>query len=204
MSTFDARPFESALIDDRALSSRDRWAFVDKRLKLKERELEDDLELKSKRPSSLFVIHSVAAHNGDKKQLSPANVRRAKRSSRFAFYSIDALSDYEATPAASFEPSFLDRDKLYALQQSDGASHDSASSVVAIGDARDEQRGDYAQGAHDNAPVFVSSSAQIGVSLTFAPPMKGYALQNGASLMLRRAFTLVVNPTRSDAKNTIL
>ena len=55
LPTSDAYPFELTLIDDRTLSSRDRWALelVGKRLKRKEREFEDDLEFKS-RQSRLF------------------------------------------------------------------------------------------------------------------------------------------------------
>ena len=54
--TFDAHVFESSLIDDRIVSSRDSWisSLIGKRFKCKELEFEDDLEFKQRRPSSLF------------------------------------------------------------------------------------------------------------------------------------------------------
>ena len=119
LPTFDTRSFEFAVIDDRALSSLDRWALelVGKRFKYEDHEFEGDQEfkMKHKHPSNLFVIHSLVVYSGEKKKFIPANVRYAKRNLHFIFYSLDDLNDYEITPVASFDANLLDRDKIFVI-----------------------------------------------------------------------------------------
>ena len=111
----DANRFIFANVDERVMAPGDRWAqlFIGKQLRCKDEELEDDLDFKRKRPTSVFVIHSIATRSAEKTQFVPANVRHARRSLRFVCCSIDALDDYELTPVKPFHSSLQERSRLY-------------------------------------------------------------------------------------------
>ena len=113
--SFDARRFDFAIIDDRAIASSDKWAkrLVGKQLKHKQEELEDDVDFKDKRPTNVFIAHSIATRSAEKTQLLSASIRRARRSLRFACCSVDALNDDELTPVASLHPTLQERSRLY-------------------------------------------------------------------------------------------
>merc|ERR1711991_1032347 len=55
-----------------------------------------------------------------------------------------------------------------------------------------EQFGAYMQGVHDDSLIFNLSPMQIGVLLTFVPPMRGYVFHHGALMMFRRSFGIII------------
>ena len=54
------------------------------------------------------------------------------------------------------------------------------------------------QGVHEDSTIFHLIPLQIGVFLTFVPPMKGYVLHRSALLTLRRSFGIVIKKLISD------
>ena len=71
LPTFDSTPFEFAVVGHSILSSRDRWTLqlIGARFRYKEEELEDDVNFRDKRPSNLFIIHSIVAYNALSRRL---------------------------------------------------------------------------------------------------------------------------------------
>ena len=120
MPTFDSTPFEFAVVGHSILSSRDRWTLqlIGARFRYKEEELEDDVNFRDKRPSSLFITHSIVAYNALSRQFVTANNRYSKRNLHFIFYSVDDVNDFEIVPVASFEPSLQERRRFYVFYQS--------------------------------------------------------------------------------------
>ena len=57
--------------------------------------------------------------------------------------------------------------------------------------APDEEYGNFIQGVNDDDSIINLSPIQIGVLLTFVPPMKGYILHSGVLFMFRRAFATI-------------
>ena len=162
--TFDVRSFEFASINDRMLATSDKWALelVGKTFKYKEHELEGDQQFKFRNPSSLFIIHSVVVYNAEKKEFLHANVRYAKKSLHFIFYSVDDLGEWEISPVVSFNPRLLERKRFYVFQHLDDLPHGSTSSVI-----DNEHYGDFMQGVHDSSPIFTLSPMQMGLICPF-------------------------------------
>ena len=122
-------------------------------------------------------------YNADRKEFMQANIRYFRKSLHFIFYLLDETNDYEIAPVASFDPTLPDRSKFYVFQQMSGMVHNVNSGNVATPDASEEQFGAYMQGVHDESLIFNLSPMQIGVLLTFVPPMKGYILHHGTLLI---------------------
>ena len=100
------------------------------------------MDFTEKRPTSVFIIHSIVTYAAEKTQLAPASVRYARRSLRFARCSVDALDDYEMTPVKSFHSSLQERSKLYQtspVEAEDVAQEDN-----------NEHFADFMQGAPDH------------------------------------------------------
>ena len=111
-------------MDRRKVTSTDDWVFELINLKFrflfKDLDLEDDhFQFNCIRSSNFFVIHSVALYDGDGQELLPASisVRRARKSLRFVFFSIDDPGDFELAPVASSHPKLSESQRLYAQRR---------------------------------------------------------------------------------------
>ena len=124
LPTFDASPFQFAVVHHDILSSRDRWTsqLVGRSFRYKDGEQEDDLPFRNNNPSNLFTIHALVTYNADRSQFITANNSYSKKSLHFLFYSSDILNDYELVPASSFHPSLIERRRFYYLCQPNGSN----------------------------------------------------------------------------------
>ena len=102
---------------------------------------------------------------------------------------MDATHEREVAPVALLYPKLTERLRLYALCSSENVGNFQAEASA------EEQFGSFIQGGDDNNSISSLPPAQIGVALTFAPPLRGCVLHNGALLMLRRAFAIVIKKT---------
>ena len=106
-------------------------------------------------------------------------------------HSSDILNDYELVPASSFHPSLIERRRFYYLCQPNG-SNDVVSFANEVNQSDAEENfGAFMQGVNEDSTIFHLTPLQIGVFLTFAPPMKGYVLHHNTLLMLRRSFRVI-------------
>ena len=193
---FGIHGLDSFRMGQRHVAEKDSWVFSlsSKWFKYKELELEDDLDFKSKHPSNRFRVHCLVHYSGSKRRFLNKSVNYARRSLYFICYSVDEPYDYELAPIASFHPKLSERDRfyqfidsvapvasfhpsltegarLYALQRSEDVDQNAHDHAVALDDAPFSLM----QGVLDDDSIALSSPAQTGVLLSFAPPATSYA-----------------------------
>ena len=100
------------------------------------------------------------------------------------FASVDAPSDYEVAPVASFHPKLSERNKFYQCVDGVGNSQDDVElnvDPIVEESVREEEDYGFMQGAHDADPIVNLSATLMGIILTFAPPARSYSLDQYAS-----------------------
>ena len=169
--TFNVDCFAHSVMSSKRVTSKHSWVLIGKAFYYKELERDDDLERKSNNKSNAFVTHSLIVYDGKSKAFLKSSVRCATRSLRFLFYSVDSVDEHEVAPVASFHPNLTEGARLYALQRSEDVDQNAHDHAVALDDAPFSLM----QGVLDDDSIALSSPAQTGVLLSFAPPATSYA-----------------------------
>ena len=163
-SSFDDNSFTFANVDERAMAPCDRWAQLGKQFRYKDEELEDDLRLKARHPTNVFVVYSIVTCSAEKTQFAQANVRYARRNLHFVCYSLDALDDYELIPVKSFHSSAQERNRFYQTLPLE-AQFDQSFNLHMNETQEDNYDSftDFMQGVTDDQKIFNLTPLQIGV-----------------------------------------
>ena len=121
--SFDRTEFASSATADKSPSSL-QWALtlIGKSFSFKDLELEEDPAFRDRRPGDLFTLDTIVAYDSARRAFAPATVRRSSRSLHYVFYSVDATTERELSPAASFAPNPPESRRLYSTRQDSGAS----------------------------------------------------------------------------------
>ena len=132
-------------------------------------------------------------------QFVQANVRYARRNLHFVCYSFDALDDYELIPVKSFHSSVQERNRFYQMLPLEAQFDQSFNLYMdELQEDNNDSFTDFMQGVTDDQQIFNLTPLQIGVFLTFAPPIRGYILNQGNLYKFRRAFGIVIKRLISD------
>ena len=182
---------------DRYVTERDAWSLdvIGKCFRFKEMELEDAPDFSSRHPSNIFKVQYLVHFDPDKKEFLPSTVRYAWKRLYFVGYSIDVVSDYELFPVSSFHARVQDRDRFYVFANLDGVQSEEE---PYFNNPDPNSYGNFIQGVGDHSPIFMLSPGQMGVLATFAPPMKGFIINNAVLLRLRRSFHIVLSKLNTE------